>query len=111
MCRRQLANIGERRGRGILIHLEQEKIGNRQIVEPPGNTRMQPDGIQRIAEDKRGAGLGIVQLLDSHRIARAKQALYLRVPECKGEISKQIFHAGFAPGIVGMQDEFGIRSG
>ena len=48
--RRQALNIGERRGGWILVHVEEQEVGNGQVVQFVGDGWMLTKAVQRVAE-------------------------------------------------------------
>src|SRR5215472_939930 len=52
---RQSLDIREGSGPGLADHVEEQKIGYREIVQFRGNSRMLADAIQRIAQDEQRA--------------------------------------------------------
>src|SRR5271156_4087298 len=66
---------------------------------------MLAQAVQRVAEQKKLAELGIVKWLHSEMIARAKQNFLARVPDREGEIPAQMLHAIRAPGRIRAQNQ------
>jgi hypothetical protein len=72
---------------------------------------MLPDAVESIAEDNGRTDAGIVEQPDAEMVARAKEAPPRRIPNREREVTQQMFHATFAPVVVGLENQFGIRSG
>src|SRR5271156_5994035 len=66
---------------------------------------MLAQAVQRVAEQKKLAELGIVKRFHAEMIARAKQNFLARVPDREGEIPAQMLHAIRAPGRVRAQNQ------
>ncbi len=102
-------NISEAGGRFVLVQVEQQKVGDGQIVQPVGHRRVLANAVQGTTEDERPAAVGVEQWLDAQMIARAKKALFWAVPDGEGKVSKQLVHAGFIPDQIGAQNQLHIR--
>ena len=71
---------------------------------------MPSHAVERIAEDETRPYARVKKRLDAKMIARAEQPLLRPIPNGKGEISDQALQAIFAPGVVGVKDQFDIRA-
>ena len=53
----------------------------------------------------------VVQRLDAQPVARQEQGLAVAVPEREGEHAAKAVDAGLAPGLPGVDDDFGVAAG
>src|SRR5271156_291954 len=67
--------------------------------------------VQRVAEKKKLAQLGIIKRLHAEMVARAKQQFLTRVPYCESKISAQMLHAFRAPRRIRAQNQVGVCDG
>ena len=107
--RGQAANVAKRGGRLVAVESEEQKIGNRGFVELVRDIRVEPQAIERVAEEKQVAEIGVVKRLDAKMISRAEERFSPRVPDGECKIAAQVLHARLAPCGVGVQDQFRIR--
>ena len=110
MRSRQPPNAGEARPGRLLDAPNAKKIGDRLIVERARHARVQPDAVQRAAEDEEAGALGVEERLDAEVVPRAEQPATLAVPDGEREVAEQVPHARLAPDSVGVQDEGRVRS-
>ncbi len=103
MCRRQPADIRERSSLGFPDHVEEKKIGNREIIQSSRDGGMPADTIERVAENQDRADASIVKGFNPKLIARTKQFLIGCIPNRKSKITAQMFHARRAPFRVGAE--------
>src|SRR5579864_3247874 len=109
MRRRQPLNIREGCCRRILRHVEDQEIGDGQIVEPTRDFRMLPNAIEGITENNERTQMCIEERLDAELVPCAKQAPPARVPNGEGKIAKQVFDALIAPGVIRMKNKLDVR--
>jgi hypothetical protein len=55
--------------------------------------------------------LAVVQGLDAQTVARQQQTAAVALPEGEGEHALQMAHAILAPGVIGLEDDFGVAVG
>ena len=70
---------------------------------------MLADAVQRVAKDDGLPQMGIKEWSDAKMIPRTEQAPAGSIPDCKGEISKQVLDAVLAPGTVGPKQQLNVR--
>src|SRR5258705_10985629 len=99
----------KRRGVEFLVGAEEQEVGDRQIVQPAGHARMQPDTVQRVAEDNRLPQPGVEERLDTELIPGAEETMLKSVPDRKREVTEQTRHAVVAPRAIGAQNQLRIR--
>src|SRR5271168_1468452 len=66
---------------------------------------MLAQAVQRVAEQKKLAQLGIVERLHAEMIARAEQNFLARVPDGESEIPAQMLHTIRAPGRIRAENQ------
>src|SRR5437773_1991344 len=66
---------------------------------------MEPDAVERVAEDDRAPWLRIEEWLDTEMIAGAEQAPLGAIPDREREVADQMRHALFAPRGIGAQEQ------
>src|SRR5271156_2775010 len=108
MRRGQASDVTEGCGGSVAVQSEQQKIADRGVVQFFGNFRMLAQAIERVAEKKKLAQLGVVKRFHSQMIARAKQQFLPRVPDRESEIPAQVLYALHAPRGVCVQNQFGV---
>ena len=101
---RQPLDVRERGSRGFPDHVEEEKIGDREIIQSSRDGRMPADTVERVAKDHDRADAGIVEGFDPELIARTKELLGGRIPNCERKITTQMFHARRAPFRISSKD-------
>src|SRR6516164_11132739 len=101
---RQPLDVRKRGSRWISDHVEEEKIGDREIIPSSRDGRMPTDTVERVAEDQDRADAGIVEGFNPELIARTKKPFVARVPNCEGKITSQVFHARRAPFRISPKD-------
>ena len=72
MSGRQPVDVRERGSRWITDHVEEEKIGDREIIQSSRDGGMPANTVERVAQDHDRTDAGIIEGLDPELIARAK---------------------------------------
>src|SRR4029077_15095170 len=93
----------------VVIHVEKQKVSDRQLIQLGRDIGMHAHTIQRIAEDQGFTGSKIIEELDTHLIASATDSTETSVPDRECKVAEQMVDAMFSKGVVGVQDEFRIR--
>ena len=70
---------------------------------------MQPDAIQRVADDDGVSAVSVEQRLDTEMVSRAEELTAGVVPDGEHEVAKQVQHAILTPALICTQDQFGVR--
>ena len=65
-------DVCERGRRRLLDHVEEKKVGNREIIQSRRDSRMPADTVERVAEHQHGTDARIVERFKPKLIARAK---------------------------------------
>ena len=108
MRRRNSPDVRECRCIGVLVLLEEKKIGDRQLVQLVGNRRMRAQSPDAVADQQHAVQVAVIKRTHAEVIARAKQALAPSVPYRESKIAQQMLHTIFVPFCIGMQDQLSI---
>jgi hypothetical protein len=111
MSAREPLDVGKGGGRRLLVGGEQQKIGDRQVIQPIGNGRVHAHAIQGVAEHQDVVDPGVEERLDPEMVAGAEEALFPGVPDGEREVAEQMIDAALAPDAVGVQDQLHVRVG
>ena len=111
MRRRQLVRAAVNAAR--IGHVaEGEILLHRQRVDVAHKAGVRRQHFQLRAKDEAAIGQPrVVQRFDAHAVARQKQRLLAAVPQRKGKHPAQALHAGGAPRLPRVDDDFGIAAG
>ena len=88
----------------VLVQVEEQKVGDGQIVQPVGYSRVLANAVQRTAEDEFLAEMCVEEWLDAQMVARTKETLFLTVPDGEGKVPQQMLDAILAPYQIGAQN-------
>ena len=107
---RDALDIGEAGGGRVLVQVEQQEVGDGQLVQPVRHRRMLADAIERTAEYEFPAQASVEKRLHSQMIAGAEKLLFGTIPDGERKVTDQALDALFSPHQIGAQNQFHVGS-